>query len=130
MPGAYDRSRRAAVVRAISPNFDNALAVYFGNSTPDPIAAQGAHDSYVAALRAHGTEVTVLPALAEFPDCCFVEDTAVMIDGKAIIPNMGHRSREGEQSAVAEHMASTAEVLRMPEDETLDGGEVVFIDGR
>ena len=130
MPGAYDRSRQAAVVRAVSPNFDNALAVYFGNSTPDPIAAQGAHDAYVAALRAHGTEVTVLPALADFPDCCFVEDTAVMVDGKAIIPNMGHHSREGEQDAVAEHMASTAEVLRMPKGATLDGGDVVFFDDR
>ncbi len=90
MPGAYDRSRNAAVVREISANFEAAVSSFFGTRTPNREAAQGAHDAYVAALRAHGTDVTVLPGLDEHPDCCFVEDTAVMVDGKAIIPNMGH----------------------------------------
>lgn len=130
MPGAYDRSRRAAVVRRISSNFDEAVAGFFGTHRPDPIAAQGSHDAYVTALRAHGTEVTVLPALDEFPDCCFVEDTAVMVDGKVVIPNLGHPSREGEQADVAEHLGADAEVIRMPEGATLDGGDVIFFDDR
>ena len=53
-----------------------------------------------------------------------------MVDGKAIIPNMGHRSREGEQVAVAEHLSSSAEIIKMPEGATLDGGDVVFFDDR
>jgi len=109
MPGAYDRSRKEAVVRLVSPNFDRALSKYFGTHTPDPVAAQGAHDAYVTALSAHGSEVTVLPSLDEHPDCCFVEDTAVMIDGTALIPNMGAPSREGEQAAVAEHLSEDAD---------------------
>jgi len=68
MPGAYDRSRKEAVVRLVSPNFDRALSKYFGTHTPDPVAAQGAHDAYVTALSAHGSEVTVLPSLEEHPD--------------------------------------------------------------
>ena len=130
MPGAYDRSRNAAVVREISANFEAAVSSFFGTRTPNREAAQGAHDAYVAALRAHGTDVTVLPGLDEHPDCCFVEDTAVMVDGKAIIPNMGHHSREGEQVAVAEHLSSSAEIIKMPEGATLDGGDVVFFDDR
>lgn len=130
MPGAYDRSRNAAVVRQISRNFDSAISDFFGTKTPRLEAAQGAHDAYVAALRAHGTEVTVLPGLDEHPDCCFVEDTAVMVDGKAIIPNMGHPSREGEQVAVAEHLSLSAEIINMPKGATLDGGDVVFFDDR
>ena len=86
------------------------------------------HDAYDAALRAHGTEVAVLPSLDEHPDGCFVEDTAVMVDGKAIIPNMGHPSREGEQGAVAEHLSSSAEIVNMPDGAKLDGGDVVFFD--
>ena len=74
--------------------------------------------------------MTILPGLDEHPDCCFVEDTAVMVDGKAIIPNMGHHSREGEQVAVAEHLSSSAEIIKMPEGATLDGGDVVFFDDR
>ena len=78
MPGAYDRSRREAVVRLVSPNFDRALSKYFGTKTPDPVAAQGSHDAYVTALRAHGTEVEVLDALDSHPDCCFVEDLSLI----------------------------------------------------
>ena len=130
MPGAYDRSRNAAVVRQISANFDSAMSNFFGTRAPNREAAQGAHDAYVAALRAHGTDVTVLPGLDEHPDCCFVEDTAVMVDGKAIIPNMGHPSREGEQVAVAEHLSSSAEIINMPKGAKLDGGDVVFFDDR
>ena len=68
MPGAYDRSRKSAVVRNISSNFSNALSNYYGTKTPSYEAAVGAHAAYVPALRAHGTEVTVLPELIEFPD--------------------------------------------------------------
>ncbi len=45
-------------------------------------------------------------------------------------PNMGHHSREGEQVAVAEHLSSSAEIIKMPEGATLDGGDVVFFDDR
>jgi len=130
VPGAYDRSRRAAVARRISPNFDKALSAFFGTDTPDPEAAQGSHDAYVMALRAHGTEVEVLDALETHPDCCFVEDTAIMIDGKALISNLGAPSRVGEEEAVAEYLGKSAEIIRMPKGATLDGGDVVFYDDR
>ena len=71
MPGAYDRSRKSAVVRSISSNFSQALSSYFGTKTPNQEEAQGSHNAYVTALRAHGTEVTVLPELSAFPDSCF-----------------------------------------------------------
>jgi dimethylargininase len=130
MPGAYDRSRKSAVVRTISPNYSKALSNYFGTKTPSYESALGSHNAYVTALRAHGTEVTVLPELAEFPDSCFVEDTAVMINDKAIIPNMGHPSREGEQKAVIDHLSTFTEIIQMPKGATLDGGDVVFFDDR
>ena len=90
MPGAYDRSRNAAVVRQISANFDSAISI-FGTRAPNREAAQGAHDAYVAALRAHGTDVAVLQHWV-YPDCWF-EDTA---NGqwKGNHSNMGHPSRK------------------------------------
>jgi len=130
VPGAYDRSRREAVVRLVSPNFDRALSRYFGTRTPDPVVAQGSHDAYVTALRAHGTEVEVLDALENHPDCCFVEDCAVMIDGVALISNLGAPSRVGEEVAVAEYLSEDSDILRMPKGATLDGGDVVFFDNR
>ena len=130
MPGAYDRSRKSAVVRSISSNYSNAMSSYFGTKIPDPEEALGSHNAYITALRAHGTEVTVLPELPKFPDSCFVEDTAVMVDSKAIIPNMGHPSREGEQQAVIDHMSNFTEIIRMPKGAKLDGGDVVFFDDK
>ena len=117
-------------MRRVSPNFDRALSKYFGTRTPDPIAAQGAHDAYVMALRAHGTEVEILDALTDHPDCCFVEDCAVMVDGVALISNLGAPSRVGEEEAVARYLSEDSEILRMPEGATLDGGDVVFFDDR
>ena len=130
MPGAYDRSRNSAVVRSISSNYSDALSSYFGTKTPIYEEAVGSHNAYVTALRAHGTEVTVLPELTDFPDSCFVEDTAIMMDGKALIPNVGHPSREGEQKAVLEHMSEFSEIIKMPKGATLDGGDVIFFDDR
>jgi dimethylargininase len=130
VPGAYDRSRKSAVVRSISSNYSNALSSYFGTKIPNQEEALGSHNAYVTALRAHGTEVTILPELPKFPDSCFVEDTAVMVHGKAIIPNMGHPSREGEQQAVIDHMSNFSEIIRMPKGAKLDGGDVVFFDDK
>jgi len=130
MPGSCDRSRKAAVARSISPSYDNAVTGFFGTREPSREEAEGSHSAYVAALRAHGTEVTVLPALAEHPDCCFTEDTAVIVGDAAIIPNMGHPSREGEQEAVVEHLAHSYEIARMPKGLKLDGGDVVFYDDK
>ena len=109
------------MARRISPNFHKALSTYFGTTTPDPVAAQGVHDAYVLALKAHGTEVEVLDSLESHPDCCFVEDTAVMVDGKALISNLGAPSRVGEEVAVAEYLGKSAEIVHMPKGATLDG---------
>ena len=45
---------------------------------PDYEKALKQHDDYIAALKECGVEVTVLPALEQFPDSCFVEDPAVI----------------------------------------------------
>ena len=128
MPGSCDRSRKAAVARSISPSYDSALTGFFGTRQPSRNEAEGSHAAYIAALSAHGTEVTVLPALEEHPDCCFTEDTAVIVGDMAVIPNMGHPTREGEQEAVVEHLSERYEISRMPEGAKLDGGDVVFYD--
>jgi len=130
VPGTFDRSRGVALTREVSPKFADAVSSYFNTRSPDYETAKGAQRSYFAALRAHGSEVITLPALEGFPDCSFTEDTAVIICGKAVIPNLGHPSREGEQVSIAEYLSESFDVIRMPEGATLDGGDVVFYDDR
>ena len=124
------RKRSRAVVREISPRFTDAIANYFGSGPTDIEASRAAHAAYVTALRAHGVEVDVLPGLDGFPDCCFVEDTAVVVDDVVVIPNMGHPTREGEQTDVMRLLAGSLEVQRPPEGARMDGGDVIFFDDR
>lgn len=128
MPGVYDRKKNSAITRSISPSYSNALSTYFGEQAPDFSMAEGSHNAYVEALESHGTNVTILPALSKYPDSCFVEDTAVMIDEKVVISNMGHPSRIGEEVAVLEYLSKEYDIIRMPKKCKLDGGDVVFYD--
>ena len=130
MPGTFDRTRGKALTREVSPEFVEAVSGFFNTRAPDFDAARGAQEAYFAALRAHGTEVVTLPVLTGYPDCSFTEDTAIIIDDKAVIPNLGHPSRNGEQDSIAEFLADDFEIARMPAGATLDGGDVVFYDDR
>ena len=67
MGGTFNRTKPSAIVREISSDYDKALSAYFGSATPDVAAARGSHSAYIAALRAHGTEVEVLPELQGYP---------------------------------------------------------------
>ena len=130
MPGTFDRARGRALTRDVSPEFADAVSSYFKTREPDFEAAKGSQEAYFTALRAHGTEVVTLPAIPGYPDCSFTEDTAVIIDDKAVIPNLGHPSRDGEQESIAEYLDDSFEIARMPKGATLDGGDVVFYDDR
>ena len=130
VPGTFDRTRGRALTREVSPRYAEAVSSYFNTRMPDYEAARGAQQAYFAALRAHGSEVITLPPLEDFPDCSFTEDTAVILEDKAVIPNLGHPSRDGEKEPVADFLADDFEISRMPAGATLDGGDVVFYDDR
>ncbi len=123
------RRRRKVLVRQISPNFTNAIAKYFGTGPKSIEQSQYAHDSFVAALQKHGLEVKILPGLEEYPDCCFVEDAGVVVNGSLIACNLGHPSRAGEVDSIKEALGESLEIIEMPDGANLDGGDVVFFDG-
>ena len=97
---------------------------------PDYELALKQHASYIEALKKCGVEVTVLPADENFPDSCFVEDTAVLTRKCAIITNPGAESRNRE-------IESMIPVIKKfyPEDcikyiqapGTLEGGDVMMV---
>ena len=122
------RRRRKALVREISPQFINALANYFGSGPTDLELSKDAHVKYITALKKHGLEVTILPALAEFPDSCFVEDAAVVVNGIAVMCNLGHPSRSGEVESLRDVLSKELDIIGMPKGATLDGGDVIFFD--
>ena len=60
--------------------------------------ARHQHESYVKTLREIGLDVIELPPDEAFPDCAFVEDTAVVCNGSVLICNSAKDSRQGEVS--------------------------------
>ena len=68
------------------------------------------HSLYCETLEDLGLEVIHLPMDDEHPDSCFVEDNAVLWNGRALICRMGEVSREGEQNEVARVLEELMEV--------------------
>jgi dimethylargininase len=116
-----------AFLRAIPGSFANALAAVRPEPPIDPVLARLQHAAYRAALEACGVSVTVLAADEACPDCCFIEDTAVVADGVALIARSGAPSRRAEAPAVSAALGKTHQLVQMTGPATLDGGDCMRV---
>jgi dimethylargininase len=119
-----------AVVRGVPDSFDRAI-------TPDPPEepinvrlAREQHLRYCSALRGAGLSLVRIESDDRYPDCVFVEDTAVVIEGKAIIAAMAAETRRGETDAVEQRLSKFFQIERFASPAMLDGGDVLRIDRR
>lgn len=108
-----------ALVRGVSARFDRALRA--APVALDVERARAQHAGYVAALESAGVPVEWLEPDARYPDCCFIEDTAVVVGARRLLTRPGAPSREGEVDAVAERLGGTRLGGR------LDGGDVLRV---
>lgn len=117
-----------AIVRRPAWTFANGITTSL-LGPPDYTLALVQHDSYCETLERCGVKVSEVSPDELFPDCCFVEDTAVMVAGQAVITNPGHHTRKGEQEAIeARFMELGVPILgRIAAPGTLDGGDVLRI---
>lgn len=97
---------------------------------PDYELALKQHDAYIEALKSCGVQVTVLEADENFPDSCFVEDTAVLTRKCAVITNPGAASRKGEVESMIPvirrfYDEDCIEYIKAPG--TLEGGDVMMV---
>lgn len=96
---------------------------------PDFDRYRDEHAVYVAALEDAGLTVTTLPALEEFPDSVFVEDTALCLPEGIIILRPGALSRRGEAAAMAtDCLAMGLNVQQLDGPGTVDGGDILVTD--
>ena len=118
-----------AVVCAPAPTFANGLTSSGALGRPDVRSALRQHREYCRALEECGLEITELPSDERYPDGTFVEDTAVVAEGVAIVTRPGADSRAGEVAAVAAVLARlTAKAAKIEPPGTLDGGDVCKLD--
>jgi dimethylargininase len=83
------------------------------------------HSAYCDTLRACGATVVTLDVNRDRPDCCFVEDTAVVLDEVAILTPMGTESRRGEPAGIEPALRKYRDVVRVQPPATLEGGDVL-----
>ena len=94
---------------------------------PDFALALKQHEAYVQVLRDLGLEVTVLDAEPGFPDCCFVEDTAIVCEEVAVLTPLGAPSRQGEQLSIEPELARHKPVVRIEPPAMIEGGDVLLV---
>lgn len=102
----------------------------FCEGTPDYEAAVKQHDIYVATLRELGLEVTELEADERFPDSCFVEDPAVVMERCAVITNPATDSRNGEKHEIIDTIRKfydDSQIFHIEAPGTMEGGDVMRI---
>ena len=118
-----------AIVRPPSDTFAQGITTA-GLGRPDSALAREQHAAYCRALESCGLDVSTLPPLPEYPDSCFVEDTAVLLPELAVINSFGAESRRGEEAGVAEWLAGVRPLWRVAEagnGARLEGGDVLQV---
>ena len=92
---------------------------------PEPALALEQHEAYCRTLERLGLSLVRLDPDPDFPDSTFVEDTAIVTPGGAILTRPGAASRAGEVAAVAAALAPWfPEPAEIAAPGTVDGGDV------
>ena len=118
-----------AFTRAVSPRLSQCELTHLQRVPIDAAEADDQHSSYERALETAGYEVVRLPDLPDHPDGVFVEDTALLLDGHAVILRPGAASRAPETASTAAGLADHFELHRVTEGH-VDGGDVLRIGKR
>jgi dimethylargininase len=115
-----------AFTRAVSPKLPECALTHLDRTPIDVAKAIAQHAAYEQALENAGFGVIRLPELAADPDAVFVEDTALLLDGHAVIARPGIASRAAETESTAAGLAGHFEVHRITSGH-VDGGDVLRI---
>jgi len=115
-----------ALIRPIPDTFDRAL-VRHGRPSIDVGLARAQHDSYRTHLEAAGYEIEEVPTDPAYPDCVFIEDTAVILGSTAVITRSGALSRRGETGPVAVALREHLALVEIEAPGTIDGGDVFIL---
>ena len=126
------RTQRAdhALVRGLPATYEKCLTSRGPGEPIDLSLAKGQHRSYCETLRSLGLALIWVKPDDRFPDCCFVEDPAIVAGDTAIISRMGDPSRVGEEVALRDALRPLMTIREIVSPGTLEGGDVLQIDGK
>lgn len=114
-----------ALVRPPSQNFTQALSEHPEATSINLQKARHQHAAYCETLKTAGLVVETLDPLESFPDSVFIEDNAVILEGRAILSSMKAISRQGEVSLLADTLQSRLPVQQLQAPVFIDGGDIL-----
>jgi dimethylargininase len=114
-----------AITRGVSRNIAACQLTYRSREEVNYEKAATQLERYCELLLEWGVDLMPLASSDSYPDCCFVQDTAVLLDEICIIASMGAPARLGEVSEVEKLIAPFRKIRRIFAPATLDGGDVV-----
>jgi dimethylargininase len=119
----------SAIVRSPGNSVVNGLRAGSGPAPAfETIVAE--HESYVAALRNAGVQVTALEPLEQLPDSIFVEDPALVFSDAAVLLRPGAPSRFAEAQELSGTLAAQFPNVHQLAQGRVDGGDVLVTPGR
>jgi dimethylargininase len=116
-----------ALTHKVSPRIAECEVTFVERSPIDLRLAVSQHDGYCAVLKGLGVIVTKLSENESYPDSCFVEDTAIVVDELAVMCSMGVPSRRGETRLIERELSQYREIARISLPATIEGGDVLRI---
>lgn len=119
-----------ALVREPGDKYTSCLSEHPLHHTVSLDKAREQHAEYCNILEELGLEVIWVPRDDKHPDSCFVEDNAVVENGKALICRMAKESRRGEQPGVATVLDEYMPIKWAEAPATIEGGDVVHAEGK
>jgi len=129
-PLAEKKYRFKALTRGVSKNIAACELTYRSREEIDCVKAGLQLQQYCELLRQWGVDVMAVPASPSHPDCCFVQDTAIVLDEVCVVASMGAATRWGETDDVERLLSDYRPVRRIFRPATLDGGDVVQVGRR
>lgn len=116
-----------AITHKVSPKIVECELTFIDRTPIDFQLAVRQHEQYCAALERRSATVEKLSGNDSYPDSCFVEDTAIVVDELAIITSMGAASRRGETALIERELSKYRDIARIRLPATIEGGDVLRV---
>ena len=114
-----------AITRGVSRSITACELTYRSREHIDYEKAASQLERYCRLLRKWDVDLMKMPANDTYPDGCFVQDTAIILDEVCVMASMGAEARRGEVSEVERMVSQFRSIQRIIPPATLDGGDVV-----
>ena len=115
-----------ALTHIVSPKINDCELTFFNRQEINYALAIKQHADYCLTLQKCGLDVRIHYENADNPDCCFVEDPAVVLDEIAVITRFGAISRRPETDLFRSELSKYRTIKEITAPGILEGGDVLF----